>query len=53
MQKMYAARFYDKYIHEHKLNIYGTELIMLPVPRLVVFYNGTGLWGVHGDGESE
>ena len=41
MQKMYAARFYDKYIHEHKLNIYGTELIMLPVPRLVVFYNGT------------
>ncbi len=38
---MYAARFYDKYIHEHKLNIYGTELIMLPVPRLVVFYNGT------------
>lgn len=37
---MYAARFYDKYVHEHKLNIYGTELITLPVPRLVVFYNG-------------
>ena len=40
-QLMYAAKLYDKYIHEHKLNIYGTELIMLPVPRLVVFYNGT------------
>lgn len=38
---MYAARLYDKYIHDHKLNIYGTELITLPVPKLVVFYNGS------------
>ena len=38
---MYAARLYDKYIHDHELNIYGTELIRLPAPRLVVFYNGT------------
>lgn len=38
---MYAARLYDKYIHEHKLNIYGKTLIPLPIPKLVVFYNGT------------
>lgn len=38
---MYAARLYDKYIHDHELNIYGTELISLPVPKLMVFYNGT------------
>lgn len=37
---MYAARLYDKYIHEHKLNIYGKTLVPLPVPRLAVFYNG-------------
>ncbi len=37
---MYAAKLYDKYIHEHKLNVYGERLIHLPVPKLVVFYNG-------------
>ena len=37
---MYAARLYDKYIHQHKLNIYGTRQIYLPVPKLVTFYNG-------------
>ena len=37
---MYAGRLYDKYIHEHKLNIYGTKLMPLPIPKLVVFYNG-------------
>ena len=37
---MYASRLYDKYIHENKLNIYGKTLIPLPVPKLVVFYNG-------------
>lgn len=43
---MYAAKLYDKYIHEHKLNIYGDELVPLPIPKLVVFYNGTE---EHGD----
>lgn len=38
---MYAAKLYDKYIHQKKLNIYGKKLVRLPVPRLVVFYNGT------------
>ncbi len=37
---MYAAKLYDKYIHEHKLNIYGGKLVRLPVPKLLVFYNG-------------
>ena len=37
---MYAARFYDKYIHLNKLNIYGTKQLRLPVPKLVTFYNG-------------
>ena len=38
---MYVGKLYDKYIHLHGLNIYGKELIKLPVPKLVVFYNGT------------
>ncbi len=37
---MYAARFYDKYIHLNKLNIYGTRQLRLPIPKLVTFYNG-------------
>lgn len=37
---MYAARMYDRFIHQNKLNIYGTKLIPLPVPKLVTFYNG-------------
>ena len=37
---MYASRLCDKYIHENQLNIYGKTLIPLPVPKLVVFYNG-------------
>lgn len=37
---MYAARLYDKYIHDNKLNIYSTSLLQLPVPKLVTFYNG-------------
>lgn len=43
---MYVAKLYDKYIHEHKLNIYGDKLVPLPIPKLVVFYNGTE---EHGD----
>lgn len=37
---MYAARLYDKYIHMNKLNIYSTKQIRLPVPKLVMYYNG-------------
>lgn len=38
IQLMYAAKLYDKYIHQKKLNIYGKKPVSLPVPRLVVFY---------------
>ena len=40
-QLMYAAKLYDKYIQQKRLNIYGRKLVPLPVPKLVVFYNGT------------
>lgn len=38
---MYAGRLYDKYIHLNHKNIYGHSLVHLPVPKLIVFYNGT------------
>ncbi len=44
-QLMYAAKLYDKYIHENKLNIYGDTLVALPIPKLVVFYNGQDNYG--------
>lgn len=40
-QLMYAAKLYDKYIQQKKLNIYGRKLARLPIPKLVAFYNGT------------
>ncbi len=40
-QLMYAGKLYDKYIHMNSLNIYGKRAVRLPIPRLVVFYNGT------------
>ena len=40
-QLMYAAKLYDKYIQQKKLNMYGKKLVELPVPKLVAFYNGT------------
>ncbi len=36
----YVSDIYSGYITLHKLNKYGSKLIMLPVPKLVVFYNG-------------
>lgn len=39
-QLMYAAKLYDKYIQQKKLNIYGRKLARLPIPKLVAFYNG-------------
>jgi len=41
-QLMYAAKLYDKYIRQKKLNLYGKKLVRLPIPKLVTFYNGTG-----------
>lgn len=37
---MYLGKLYDKYIYFHRLNIYGRKLLQLPIPRLVMFYNG-------------
>lgn len=36
----YVGNLYEKYLKENKLNKYGSELLELPVPRLLVFYNG-------------
>ena len=37
---MYAGKLYDKFIHSAKLNRYGKKLLPLPLPKLIVFYNG-------------
>ena len=36
----YAGNLYEKYFKENSLNKYGGRLLQLPVPKLVVFYNG-------------
>lgn len=36
----YVGELYSGYIARNKLNKYGTERIMLPIPKLVTFYNG-------------
>jgi len=36
----YAGNLYEKYVKERKRNKYGSDLLELPVPKLVVFYNG-------------
>ncbi len=40
-QLMYTGRLYNKYVDRHNLNIYSSSIIKVPVPKLVVFYNGT------------
>ena len=40
-QLQYAANLYEKYIRENGLNKYSSRQLQLPVPKLVVFYNGT------------
>ena len=37
----YSVNLYEKHITAHKLNKLGSKLVKLPVPKLVVFYNGT------------
>ena len=36
----YVSKLYSKYISDNRYNKYGETLIMLPTPKLVVFYNG-------------
>ncbi|HAG69999.1 MAG TPA: hypothetical protein DCL38_08500 [Lachnospiraceae bacterium] len=36
----YVDRLFSAYISTNRLNKYGEQLIMLPYPKLVVFYNG-------------
>ena len=37
---IYLGHLLSKYVKQHKLNIYGRTLIKIPVPKLIVFYNG-------------
>ncbi len=37
---MYAGKLYDRFVYMSNLNRYGKKLIPLPIPKLVVFYNG-------------
>lgn len=36
----YAGNLYEKYFKQNSLNKYGSRLLSLPVPKLIVFYNG-------------
>jgi hypothetical protein len=36
----YAGNLYEKFLEERGFNKYGRRLIPLPVPKLIVFYNG-------------
>lgn len=36
----YVGDLYAGYLSENKINKYGSTLIKLPIPKLVVFYNG-------------
>ena len=37
---MYAAKLYDKYLKMNRRNPYSSSIIPLPIPKLVVLYNG-------------
>ena len=37
---IYFSDLYNKYIEEHRMNIYGHRLVKIPTPRYVVFYIG-------------
>ncbi len=39
-QLQYLGHLYEGYIKKNRLNKYGSTLLVLPVPKLVVFYNG-------------
>jgi hypothetical protein len=38
---IYFAQMYNTYMEKHNLNRFGSKLIQLPVPKFVVFFNGT------------
>lgn len=38
---LYFARIYDNYVEQHKLDVYSSSLQRLPIPRYLIFYNGT------------
>ncbi len=38
---LYFANMLKAYVEEKKCNIYGSKLVQLPVPRYLVFYNGS------------
>ena len=40
---LYFAKHFEKYIEEHKLNIYRSALLELPTPKFIVFYNGNDM----------
>lgn len=40
---LYLADRYEEYIRQNNANIYGTKQVMLPSPRYVVLYNGSGM----------
>ena len=37
---MYVGHIFDKYIKSSSFSLYGERIIPIPVPKLVVFYNG-------------
>ncbi len=38
---LHFSQLYNKYVERNNLNLYSTHLKPLPVPKYVVFYNGT------------
>ena len=38
---LYFAKLYSRYVKENHLNLFSTTLQKIPVPKYVVFYNGT------------
>ena len=36
----YLSNLYSKYVKENALDVFGKDIIELPVPKLVTFYNG-------------
>ena len=38
---LYFAQLYNKYIAKHNVNLYSSAVQKIPVPKYIVFYNGT------------
>ena len=38
---LYFAQLYNKYIAKHNVNLYSSVVQKIPVPKYIVFYNGT------------